>query len=741
MMKKFRPFIFLTLIMIGTVSIVSGITFSILYDTAFNEKRSGLIQTARSQARLMEAIAEFNLRSGKAGQHETAVAATLSQIRDAHEKYKGLGETGEFTLAKKKGDKIVFLLRHRHYDLDKPKPVSFISDLAEPMRQALLGKSGSIVGRDYRGKMVLAAHEPVAILDLGIVAKIDLEEVRAPFIRAGIIIFSISVVIVLIGMGLFFRTSTLVIGRLEESLMVKENAEKALRDNEERFRVAFENVAVGNILIDDKGMIESFNIAAEKIFGFSKEEIVGQNVKALMPEPHRNTHDLHLRKYLETGEAKVIGIGREVTGLRKDGEEFPMHLSVGEMKVGGQVSFIGSVTDLTKTQALENQLRHSQKMEAVGQLTGGIAHDFNNILSVILGNLEILGRLVSGDPKASGRVETALKSTRRGARLTHSLLGFTRKGAQDAKITSLNPLIHELEELISKSLTVAVKVELHLVEDLWPVKIDIGDFEDAILNICLNARDAMPDGGTLSIETANKTLDEHYAQRNPGSKPGDYVMVSFGDSGTGMTLETKEKVFEPFFTTKKKDKGTGLGLSMVYGFVQRSEGHIKIYSEPGQGTTFTLFLPRTQEGEKKVLPLAGIDDELPGGNEGILVVDDEEGLLDVAVTHLQELGYRTMAASSGEEALERLRGDEKIDMVFSDVVMPGDVDGYCLAREALGEQYNLKVLLTSGFTKKHMEMAAGKDDIDARLTANLLRKPYSQSELAISVRRILDEAN
>jgi signal transduction histidine kinase/CheY-like chemotaxis protein len=387
---------------------------------------------------------------------------------------------------------------------------------------------------------------------------------------------------------------------------------------------------------------------------------------------------------------------------------------------------------------IEEQIRRSQKMEAVGQLTGGIAHDFNNILAIVMGNLELLQRRVSGDEEASRRVETALKGAKRGADLTRKLLGFSRKEAHETKLTSVNELIWNMEELLVKSLTVAINVEHHLADDLWPVEVDPGDFQDAILNLALNARDAMSDGGSLVIETSNKVLDEDYVRRNPQGKAGEFVMLSVSDTGHGMTPEVRERVLEPFFSTKEEGKGTGLGLGMVYGFVQRSKGHMKIYSEPGEGTTIRIYLSRAhEEGESEGKEPAQAD--LPRGSETILVVDDEEHLVDIAVSHLEGLGYRTVTANGGMQALEVLQGDADIDLLFSDVIMPGGMDGYELAKQAIEKRPNLKVLLTSGFTKKREELNNEDKAVYAKLATNLLSKPYNQSELALSVRRVLDE--
>lgn len=385
----------------------------------------------------------------------------------------------------------------------------------------------------------------------------------------------------------------------------------------------------------------------------------------------------------------------------------------------------------------EEQARRAQKMDAVGQLTGGIAHDFNNILGIVMGNLEIIEKLAGDDEKILGRVATAQRGTKRGAELTRKLLGFSRKEAHGKKLTSVNELIGHLDELLAKSLTVGITIGHHLDDDLWPVEVDPGDFQDAILNIALNARDAMPDAGTLVIETSNKVIDDKYVEHNPGSSAGEFVMLALTDSGAGMPSEVRERALEPFFTTKMEGRGSGLGLSMVYGFIQRSGGHMKIYSEPGDGTTVRLYLPRAhREEEKPVLAPDVVD--MPKGEESILVVDDEEALADIAVTYLEDLGYKTYTANNGKMALKILKEKEDIDLLFTDVIMPGELDGYQLAIAAQKERPSLKVLLTSGFTKRK-EATQSKDSAKyAELSSTLVSKPYTQGELARSIRNMLD---
>jgi PAS domain S-box-containing protein len=515
-------------------------------------------------------------------------------------------------------------------------------------------------------------------------------------------------------------------------------AEQALEESKHLLSVAIDNMAVGIVVIKEDGTISEFNSFAEQVFGYETAEVVGKNIRMLMPEAYWNECDQSLRTYLRSATDETHGIGQDATGIRKNGETFPMRIRVGELQTADGSLFVGTIHDLTEIKRLEGQLRQSQKMDAIGQLTGGIAHDFNNIIGIVMGNLELLQSQVASDAKTLKSVNSALKGAERGASLTRKLLGFSRKSAAEVKLTNVNDFIKSLHGLIAKSLTPSIAVEEHLAADLWPVEIDPGDFEDVLLNLSLNARDAMPNGGALVIETANKTLDEEYIKRNPKAPAGEFVTISVSDTGSGMTDEVREKIFEPFFTTRDRGKGTGLGLSMVYGFVQRSRGYVKVYSEIGEGTTFYIYLPRAQEKAPSDEETIDISDSVPGGNETILIVDDEVDLMDVAVAFLEGLGYKTLRATGGKQALKILEENEDIDLLFSDVIMPGGLDGFKLALAAMKILPTLKILLTSGLTRRHQAHANGENAAVVVLTDKMLHKPYNESELATAIRNTLD---
>lgn len=384
----------------------------------------------------------------------------------------------------------------------------------------------------------------------------------------------------------------------------------------------------------------------------------------------------------------------------------------------------------------EEGLRQAQKMEAVGQLTGGVAHDFNNLLQVIVGNLESLQRLI---PESSGRVQRALKHAMNGARrassLTQQLLAFSRRQPLDPKPIDVNTLVGGMSDLLHRTLGEMVSVEAVSSAGLWRVEADSNELEAAILNLAVNARDAMPDGGRLTIETRNTVIDESYAQSQAEVVPGRYVMVSVTDTGTGMDPNTIQQAFEPFFTTKPVGKGTGLGLSQVYGFVKQSGGHVKIYSELGHGTTVKIYLPRLL----READVPALDDSEPipeGSSETLLVVEDDDDVRAYSVESLRELGYRVLEAPDGPSALRILRQEAEIALLFTDVVLPGGMTGAQLAAQARGFRPNLKVLFTTGYARNAI-VHQGRLDAGVRL----ITKPFTFEELAIKVRDVLDSGD
>jgi PAS domain S-box-containing protein len=516
-------------------------------------------------------------------------------------------------------------------------------------------------------------------------------------------------------------------------------AEALLKASEARLRgliaTVMDTVVDGLITIDRHGIIQSVNKACVSLFGYSPEEVVGQNISILMPEPYHSEHDRYIAAYLATGVARIIGVGREVIGRRKDGSTFPMELAVGESPQAGNHAFVGIVRNVTERREAETQreqLRHSQKMEAVGQLTGGLAHDFNNLLAIIIGNLDMLREIRAGDPVTDELVRDALDSALRGADLTRRLLAFARRQPLQPERVDINEVIGAIVRLLTRTLGENVAIEMSLSPSVWPVQIDQAQFEAVIANLATNARDAMPRGGSLLIDTRNGHLDPAYAAAHDDVTPGDYVVVEVSDSGIGMPSDILLRIFEPFFTTKEQGKGTGLGLSMVFGFMKQSGGHITVYSEPGKGTTFRLYLPRVSE-----VAVAQEDhsDEPAsrGGSETILVVEDNAGLRRIVMRQLGEAGYRVLEAPDAEAAMTIIDSAEPIHLLLTDVVMPGAMDGRDLARVAMARRPSLRVLLTSGFPDARWSGSP------SRTGSRLLSKPYRKEELRHAVREVLDE--
>ena len=509
--------------------------------------------------------------------------------------------------------------------------------------------------------------------------------------------------------------------------------EDELRTSETHLRTLFEALPDLVWLKDVDGTYLSCNHKFERFFDANEEDIVGKTDYDFVNKELADSFRKNDKISMAAGKACI---NEEEVTYANDGHvelletiKTPIFSKDGEMR-----GVLGVGRNITERKNAEDSLRRSQKMDAIGQMAGGIAHDFNNILGVILGNLSFLKRDVANNEKALKRISTAEKMSLRAADLTKQLLGFSRsEQGQKVKPTDINLVIQGMDSLITRSITPEVEVNLSFFGELWLTDIDFSDFEDALLNLILNARDAMPDGGSLTIETANKVLDEAYAENNTSAKPGEYVELSISDNGKGIAKEIVDRIFEPFFTTKPRGKGTGLGLSMVFGFIQRSNGHIKIYSEPDIGTVVRCYLPRSSEAKSELGLIAPNEVQKSIGNETVLAVDDEEDLLSLARQYLETLGYTVETASNASMALQLLTENPSIKLLFSDVVMPGGINGYELAEKATELKPDLKVLLTSGYSGKTLFRNG-----QAHFTANLLSKPYNLGEIAEQVRRALD---
>jgi len=485
-------------------------------------------------------------------------------------------------------------------------------------------------------------------------------------------------------------------------------------------------------IADAHGGITYVNDNFCEISGYSRTELMGKNHSVLRSDEHSPEFIANMSETLAKGKTWR----GEIKNLKKSGEHYWVAATIVPSlnETGEIVSWIGIRTDITKIKSTEEQLRRSQKMESIGELAGGIAHDFNNLLGIIIGNLDLIDYQVESDSKLQKRVQKAQNAALRGSSLTSRLLNFSRQSATDQSLVDIGKVIVDFEDLIRKSLTASISIKIHRSDQLWMVELNSDELEDALVNLALNARDAMSEGGQLLIEVKNTKLENHPRSLKNGLAPGEYVQLTISDTGIGMDSAITEKIFDPFFTTKNKGDGTGLGLAMVYGFVQRSHGHLSVTSEVGAGTTFSMYLPRASSADK-ISPKLGEAEALrPTGMETILIVDDEAELASVARSILDILGYTTICAQGGLEALQILETNRSIDLVFTDVVMPGGMSGLDLA-EAIAMQYPaVGILLTSGFTAK-----ANHSESAEKLIQKMIKKPYRDIELALRVRETLDE--
>jgi len=512
-------------------------------------------------------------------------------------------------------------------------------------------------------------------------------------------------------------------------------AREALLDSEQMALGIIDTAIDGFIQFDSAGVVLDWNRQSEAMFGRPRAEAVGRRFAEFgIPADIRDEFTQRLARFIRASGLSVPVQRYETRALRRDGSEFPVEVSMTALRRGDGYVLNAFVRDLTEKIKIEEQFRQAQKMEAVGQLTGGLAHDFNNLLAIIIGNLDVLSELHELDSEQKELLQGAIGAALSGSELTRRLLAFARRQPLQPESIDLNELISEVGKLLSRTLGENIEVKLDLDPTISHIVADRVQLETAIANLANNARDAMPGGGRLYVATHNAHLDEEYTAQHVEVEPGDYVAIEISDTGQGMPPEVLARIFEPFFTTKEVGKGTGLGLSMVFGFMKQSRGHINVYSEPGRGTTFRLYLrPAEQVATEPVVEAPPTQPEI-GNSATILVVEDNRRLREVVVKQLTALGLAVLEAENAEQALERLGGATAVDLVFSDVVLPGGMDGIALTREVVRRRPGSKVLLTSGFPGRRLADADGLGD-----TVRLLSKPYRRDDLARAVRQALDE--
>jgi PAS domain S-box-containing protein len=522
--------------------------------------------------------------------------------------------------------------------------------------------------------------------------------------------------------------------RVAERTRQLEASVTKLEETERRFRLLVEGVTDYAIfMLDPAGNVVNWNTGAERIKGYSAEEIIGRHFSLFYTEQDRRVG----RPQQVIGTAAQTGrYEQEGWRVRKDGSLFWASAVVNAIhdSAGRLLGFAKITRDLTERRAAEERMRQAQKMEALGQLVGGVAHDFNNLLTAISTNLETLQRRLTrgADDDLQRLANAALHATARAALMTSRLLAFSRHQPLEPKTVSVNSLITGMSEILRQTLGESIRMETVLAAGVWEIFIDANQLESALLNLALNSRDAMPEGGKLTVEAANIYLDEAYSAIAE-VPPGQYVGIFVSDTGTGMTPEVASKAFDPFFTTKEVGQGTGLGLSQVYGFIKQSGGHVRIYSEVGTGTTIKIYLPRhvssglTSEVEPVAIPIPRAK------GETILVVEDDADVRSSLVEILGELGYRVIEAPNGPGALRQLDAHHETKLLLTDVGLPGGMTGRQLADEALRQKAGLKVLFASGYARNAIVHHGRLDP-----GVELIMKPFTYAGLAAKVRRVLD---
>ena len=525
--------------------------------------------------------------------------------------------------------------------------------------------------------------------------------------------------------------------KITRDLTERRAAETKLRESEDQFRFLLQSVTDYAIyMLNVDGQVASWNAGAQHIKGYAPEEIIGRHFSEFYTEADRAAGLPRIGLETASRNGRWEHEGQRV---RKDGTAFWAHVVIDAIRddAGKLVGFAKVTRDITERREAEAALQaaqatviRSQKLEAIGQLTGGVAHDFNNLLQVISGNLQLLSKDIAGNARAEMRVQSALGGVARGSKLASQLLAFARRQPLEPRVVNAGRLIKGMDEMLRRALGGEIEVETVVAGGLWNSLIDPDQLENAVLNLAINARDAMNGEGRLTIEASNAFLDDEYVRQHDELSAGQYVMIAVTDTGTGIPPDILERVYEPFFTTKAEDKGTGLGLAMVYGFLKQSGGHVKIYSEVGAGTSVKLYFPREVASEDALVWAPS--GEIHGGEETVLVVEDDDEVREVAVSMLNELGYRVVKARDAASALVVVDSGIPIDLIFTDVMMPGTLRSPDLARKAKERLPNVAVLFTSGYTQNAIVHGGRLDP-----GVELLAKPYTREALARKIRHVL----
>jgi PAS domain S-box-containing protein len=514
-----------------------------------------------------------------------------------------------------------------------------------------------------------------------------------------------------------------------QEITERKHAENALLESRDQLRLVTDALPVWISYADAERRYRFVNRTCSEWIARPVDEIIGRTVPEILGQEYEK-----LRPQIERALAGEQQNFVEEINCSDGITRMVQLIYVPHRGIGGDIEgYYALSEDISELRKAEESLHQAQKMEAVGQLTGGIAHDFNNMLAAIIGNLEILGDNLKGNARAKRPLDIAFRAACRAAELTQRLLAFSRQQRLESEAIDLRELLPGMRGLLQTTLTEMIELEVQISEELWLIWADPAQLESAILNLGINARDAMPQGGRLTIEASNADLDEGYVAQHPDVTPGSYVVLAVSDNGHGMSPEVKERVFEPFFTTKEVGKGTGLGLSTIYGLIKQLGGHVTLYSEQGYGTCVKLYLPVAEALETASFETSAPEDDHPRGAETVLVVEDDADVRETAVALLEELGYRILLAENGPAALALLQEHPDVDLLFTDIVMPEGMNGFDLVREASDRIPKLKVLFTSGYSEKAL-VPDGKSD----QRTEWIGKPYLQAALAQKVRQVLD---